>query len=83
LPSLLGARLLIETVVYSAIDPRIVYVVGHLREPGVVKGHLRESRMREGDVMASLAEDLLGYLARSIATGCVSRWIAGKTGRAD
>ena len=65
--SLAGTRLLIEAEVDSTVDARIVDVVSYLRELSVVEDHLRNARVRQGEVMAFAAEDLLGYRAPRIA----------------
>src|SRR6266566_815730 len=75
-----GARLLIEAEVDPAVDARIVDVVGHLRELGVVEGHVRNARVRQRDVMAFVAKYPTGYRARRVAPRRVGRRIARETG---
>ena len=81
--SQVAAGLLIEAEVDAAVDARIVDVVGHLRERGVVERHLRNARVRQGDVVTAAAEDLLGYRAPRIARRRVRRRIARKARRGD
>ena len=51
--SLAGARHLIEAEVDPTVHASIVDVVGYLRELGVVKDHVWNDRVRQGDVMGS------------------------------
>jgi hypothetical protein len=66
LSSLLTARFLIEAEMDSAIDTRVVDVVGDLLEGLVLQDYARNRRVAQGDEMVTRPIESLEYLASRI-----------------
>jgi hypothetical protein len=66
-PALLSACFLIEAEMDSAIDTRVVDVVGDLLEGLVLQNYARNRRVAQGDEMVTRPVESLEYLAGRIA----------------
>ena len=77
------ARFLIVAEVNSAINTRIVYVVGDLFQLRVVQDDARSPWKGQYEGMASAAEDFLENLSGAITRGGMGRGVAGKWGSGD
>src|SRR5579859_630692 len=81
--ALSSASFLVIAEMNSAIDPRIVDIVGDLFQLRVVQDHVRNPRIGQRDGISSTAEDLLDNLSGAITCGCMGRGVARKCWRSD
>jgi hypothetical protein len=66
LSPLLTACFLIESEMDSAVDTRVVDVVGDLLEGLILQGHARNRRVAQGDDMVTRPIESLEYIASRI-----------------
>src|ERR687896_1596067 len=76
-PSHTGSGILIETVVDPAVYPGVIDIVSHLRERGVVEGHVHQrADAGQGDGVVALAVDLLKHRTGGEGSAGVVRRVA-------
>src|SRR5438270_4203948 len=81
--TLASACFLIVAEVNSAINTRIVYIVGDLFQLRVVQHDARSPWKRQCDGRSSAAEDFLDNRSGAITRGGMGRGVAGKWGSGD
>ncbi len=82
-PSQAPACHLVEAKMYSAVDARIVDIIGNLLERGVLQNDVRHGRIGQRDRMSALAVKTSQDLGTAITSARVIRGVARKTWRRD